>query len=164
MATIIILALFGIVLVGLEIFLPGGILGIVGIGCSVTALVMCFTTESVTEVGLWFSFVLAACVVGVTAAVLVLWLKHFQRTGLGKLFVLQSAVGGGKVARSHLIGEEGEVVNALRPLGTVLINGVKIDARAESGAGMVEKGKRVRVVGVSGMELEVREIGEAEAE
>ena len=155
-SAIFILAGFGIVLIGLEVFLPGGIIGLIGICCSVASVVLCFTTESVTEVGAWLSFVLAACVVGVTTVVLVIWLKHFQNTGLGKRFVLDSAIGEKKDAKHELKGEVGEAANDLGPLGKVRIGNKRHDARSESG--LIPAGTQVQVIGSNGMELVVRAV------
>ena len=155
LTTIIILAVFGILLIGLEVFLPGGILGIIGVGCAVASVVLCFTTESVAEVGEWFPFALAAILIGVTAAVLIYWLKYFEKTGVGKRFVLDSAIAGQTPDKADFVGEEGEAVSDLDPLGKILIGGKKVEARAETGA--VKKGSKVSVV-KSGLELVVRKI------
>ena len=154
MTTIAILTLFGIILVGLEVFLPGGILGIIGIGCTVAAAVFCFTTAEVTEVGIWLSFVMAASVVVVTGAGLYFWLKYFQNTGIGKRFVLDSSVGGETDDREDLVGEIGEVVNDLRPLGKILLGGKRFEARSQRG--LIPRGTGVRVVKTAGGELIVR--------
>ena len=141
---------------GLEVFLPGGILGIIGLGCTVFAVILCFTTDAVTDVGTWFSFALAACVVVFTGVALLFWLKHFQQTGLGKRFVLESEVGGEETGEDSLLGQKGETVSELRPLGKVRIGGKKMAARAETGS--IPEGIPVSVVKFTGMELVVRAI------
>ena len=162
LATIIILAVFGIFLIGLEIFLPGGILGIIGLICSIAAVVLCFTTEAVAQVGGWFPFALAGILVAVTSVVLIYWLKYFEKTGVGKRFVLDSAIAGKNPDKADLVGKEGEAVSNLDPLGKILIGGKKMEARAETGA--VDRGSKVTVVKSSGLELVVREITDNEAE
>ena len=43
LTTIILLVILGIITIGLEFFLPGGILGVLGIGVLIVAIVLSFT-------------------------------------------------------------------------------------------------------------------------
>ncbi|MBI4231501.1 MAG: NfeD family protein [Planctomycetes bacterium] len=54
-----------------------------------------------------------------------------------------------------LVGREGVVHSTLRPAGVVMIDGEKLDAMAEPG--MIDEGKRVRVLRTQGYQVVVRE-------
>jgi membrane-bound ClpP family serine protease len=58
--------------------------------------------------------------------------------------------------RDALIGAEGIVLQDLRPIGVVEVNGRRYDARAESR--FIQTGSRIRVVQVDGLELKVRQL------
>jgi membrane-bound ClpP family serine protease len=59
-------------------------------------------------------------------------------------------------SRESLIGREGVVLTELRPVGTIDLDGKRIDALAE--VGFIPAGARVRVVGVDSTELKVRQV------
>ncbi len=56
--------------------------------------------------------------------------------------------------RNALIDQTGTAVTDLHPIGIVTINGERHDALAKDG--IVDKGASVRVVGVDGLQIEVR--------
>ena len=55
---------------------------------------------------------------------------------------------------AELVGQEGQVVTDLRPVGVVRINGVKHDAMSQTR--LVRAGETVRVVAVDGPTVKVR--------
>ena len=93
--------------------------------------------------------VLALVAVPTYLVVLVRWLP---KTSLGKGLFLKRAPSGAAggtpdaTGLSELIGKEGVVETVLRPGGKIVLAGRRIDAQAESG--VIEKGERVRVVGI----------------
>jgi membrane-bound serine protease (ClpP class) len=83
------------------------------------------------------------------------------RTRAGKHLILstsqQAAAGWVSVdTDASLIGAEGEVHSALRPAGTVNINGKRVDAVSEGS--FIDKGARVRVLEVHGSRVVVEQI------
>ncbi|MBL0922524.1 MAG: NfeD family protein [Phycisphaerales bacterium] len=58
---------------------------------------------------------------------------------------------------SALVGAEGVAATDLRPVGTIRIDGKRVEALAE--VGMIEAGARVRVVSVEGTRIRVRAVG-----
>jgi membrane-bound serine protease (ClpP class) len=64
-----------------------------------------------------------------------------------------------RAERLALLGAEGEVVTALRPVGVIRIDGVRYDALAEGQ--FIEAGQKVRVTVIEDNQLKVRPIEEA---
>jgi membrane-bound ClpP family serine protease len=61
-----------------------------------------------------------------------------------------------KKAREAVIGKEGVVLTELRPVGTIELEGKRVDALAE--VGFIPAGTRVRVTGVDTTEVRVRSV------
>ena len=57
---------------------------------------------------------------------------------------------------ADLVGREAKTVTVLRPSGTLMIDGRRIDATAETG--MIEKGQPVRIIRTTGTNVVVREV------
>lgn len=72
--------------------------------------------------------------------------------GLG----LRAQRGGPVTGPEALIGETGEAIEALSPLGTVSIHGERW--KAESVAGNIEQGKKIRVTGMQNLKLYVETV------
>ncbi|MEZ5305267.1 MAG: NfeD family protein [Verrucomicrobiales bacterium] len=157
-ATILLLTFFAIALIALEIFLPGGILGIAGLLCVGVALYLTFTSDDLDSIGAAGRGGLALGVVGSVVLGLVLFLRYFQRTSVGKQLTHSTAVGGkdGYELLAKLEGQEGIARSPLRPSGKAEIGGKKIDVVAE--VGLIDPGTPVRVVRVEGSRIVVRAV------
>ncbi len=81
-----------------------------------------------------------------------LLLKDEQPAGLGAHGIAGSA---GKTAVQHLVGKTGKAVTDLRPIGTCVINGERLDCLAMTGA--IKTGATIRVVAADGMGIRVKE-------
>ena len=60
---------------------------------------------------------------------------------------------------TSLEGAEGEVFTALRPAGTIIINGKRVDAVADGS--FIDKGEKVRVIEIHGNRVVVEKTGGA---
>ncbi len=151
LATIIILLVLGVVAIGLEFFLPGGILGIVGIASLAGAIVMCFT-----EYGASAGLIATTLAVFFIIGALTLWLNYFHKIGPGKDFLLSTSVSKDEALDQYqdYLGEEGVTKTALRPAGKAQFGDKRIDVLAESG--MIDADRAVRVVKVEGSRIVVR--------
>ena len=151
LATIIILIVLGVVAIGLEFFLPGGILGIVGIASLAGAIVMCFT-----EYGASAGLIVTTLAVFFIIGALTLWLKYFHKIGPGKDFLLSTSVSKDEALDQYqdYLGEEGVTKTALRPAGKAQFGDKRVDVLAESG--MIDADTAVRVVKVEGSRIVVR--------
>ena len=74
----------GIFMLGAEIYVPGGILGVLGALCLVGAVVTGFV------IGTQFGFLSAALIVIGSAAGLYLWVRMFPKTSAGRRLTLSA--------------------------------------------------------------------------
>lgn len=140
----------GCVLAMAEIYLPGGVLGLLGGAAFVTAAVLVFKNWSVP------AGILFVCleVLGALAS-LVIGMKFFPSTRTGRRLVLGSAVRSqeGETLES-LVGREGIALTVLRPTGTAEIDGRRYSVVTDGV--FLEKGTRVVVVEADSNRLVVR--------
>ncbi|MGN7468605.1 NfeD family protein [Brevibacillus sp. SAFN-007a] len=147
------LFVIGIILMILEIFLPGGIVGAIGFVSIVTGLVMAAydTQQGLASLGI---------AVIVTALVAFLLIKRYGVKGLFGKFVLGDAQRNeeGYVApkdQRDLTGKSGIALTPLRPAGVVKIHGKRVDA--VSAGGFLEAGTSIVVVQVEGARVIVEQ-------
>ncbi|GED58975.1 nodulation protein NfeD [Brevibacillus formosus] len=148
------LFVIGILLMLLEIFLPGGIVGAIGFISIVTGLVMAAydTQQGLASLGV------AALI---TAIVTFLLVKKYGVKGLFNKFVLgdtQSNEEGYIAPRDQreLEGKSGITLTPLRPAGVVKVEGKRVDA--VSVGGYIEAGTAITVVQVEGTRIVVAEL------
>ena len=156
LATILILVLVGILAIGMEFFLPGGILGVVGALALAGAVVLCFTTYGST-VGLLAAALAVLFVIGA----LTFWLKYFHKFGPGKDLMLNTSVrkDEGLDRYQKFVDAEGVTRTSLKPAGKAQFGDQRLDVVAESG--MIDAGETVRVVKVEGSRVVVRRLPSA---
>jgi len=150
-ALIITLFVVGFLLLAAEVFLPGMIVGSVGLICLIASVVVVFN-----EYGAPAGFLAAFVVGGLTVAGIVVWLNVFQHTFVGRRIMLFTRQSSGEAAAENktLIGETGEALTALRPSGTARLGGKRIDVTAVGE--FLEPGASVVVVAADGMRVAVR--------
>lgn len=145
----------GIGLLVLEIFLPGGIAGIIGAAAIVGSFFL--ASENIVHMGI--SVLIA---IGISVIVSILMVKVFGRKmKIFRKIVLTDATKTeeGYVSnenRTELLGLEGYTLTPLRPSGTVLIGDERIDVVSEGS--FIQKDRRVRVVKTEGARIVVREV------
>lgn len=151
MEWIIALVLCGLLLVIAEIFLPGGILGLVGAGCLVAAAVMSFQ-----EFGPAGGAMFTMAEIAVGALVILQAVRWIPNTRLGKGLVLGAAVEGSAPSKDNedLLGREGVAITQLRPAGAASIDGRRHDVVTEGS--LIEAGTPLKVIAVEGMRVVVR--------
>lgn len=152
----VILIVAGLFLIGVEIFVPGGIIGSVGALSLVAAMLVGFKAFGPSG-GLLSAFVIIL-LAGMGNA---LWIKLFPRTAMGRHLTLSRDSRNFKAAPpelKNLIGKEGVAHSALHPGGIATIEGHRVDVIAEGN--WIESGRRVRVLNVEGSRVVVREISE----
>lgn len=144
---------FGILLMILEIFLPGGIIGAIGFVSIVSGLVMAAydTQQGLASLGI------AALITAVVAFFLI---KKFGIKGLVNRFILGDAQTNeqGYVApkdQRDLVGKKGVALTPFRPSGKAKIEGVRVDA--VSIGGFIPAGTRIVVTQVEGGRVVVQE-------
>jgi len=156
LTTVVLLLAFGYLLLFLELFLPGGVLGVIGTISVFYACFLAFGLSSgwgITALGL--SFVVA-----------VVAIRLFIRSRVGKSLMLVGDEGAkgwraNEAGLDALLGQEGTTLTKLRPAGMVEIGGRRVDVVADSE--FLDAGIRVRVCEVEGNRVMV-EAAETEAE
>jgi|SRR5690625_4797146 len=151
----IVMLVLGVVLIALDFFVSGGILGFLGIGSILGSLFL-----SGYDLGHMSLSILVALVLAIIVAV-VLYRYIGLEKGLFRHIVLRDRTASelgyvSSVSRTELVGQAGITVTPLRPSGTALINDERIDVVSEGG--FIEEKKRIKVTYVEGMRIVVREI------
>lgn len=152
----IILVAAGLFLMGAEIFVPGGILGLFGGIALLGAIVIgyqAFGPQGGT---------LAAILILVFLAVsIVAWMILIPRSRLGRVLTLSDSTRDYKGISPKLkeyVGQEGIAITPLSPSGVIKIGDQRIDVVAEGK--WIDKGSRVRIVSVTGNHVTARKLEE----
>lgn len=148
----------GILLLLLEVFVPGGILGIIGI---VAIVVSIFMTAASFEIAL--ISILVSIIVAFVASFVIY--KYWGYRGVMKKLVLNDSTHSdlGYVShetRKDLLGMEGDALTTLRPAGTGIFGTERIDVVSEGG--YITKGQKIKIVKTEGSRVVVRKVEETE--
>ena len=144
----------GLILLILELFVPGGILGIIGGGLMIVSLL--FAGESVTHMAYSIIIAMFIAVVG-----MVIIMKLFgKKLHVFNKLVLKDATTTeeGYVSnenRIELVGKTGVTQTPMRPAGVIVVDNERIDAVSEGS--FIDKGKEIVVIKVEGSRIVVRE-------
>lgn len=140
----------GFVLIGMEIFIPGGILGIFG--------AVAWTSAALVS---WRHFpepwnlisALGLLVFGILT--FIVWIRYFPKSRAGKSLALKENAADYKSHKTHdvVIGATGEALSTLRPSGIALIEGKRIGVVADGE--WIEAGQTIRVSSISGGHISV---------
>lgn len=148
------IALFiaGIVLIIIELFVPGGILGMLGFICVVAGVVMAAYDAVFGLVSLLISII-------VSVIVLIVLARYLGLKGAWRKFVLtdqQQNETGYVSSRSYkeLEGKLGTTITPLRPAGAMLLEGKRYDVVSEGG--FIAANQPVVVLQVEGSRVVVR--------
>ncbi|SOC20837.1 membrane-bound serine protease (ClpP class) [Ureibacillus xyleni] len=152
--TILIFAI-GFVLLIAELFVPGGIVGIIGGALMIISLL--FAGESVVHMAYSILIALIISVIG-----MVVLMKFFGKNlhVFNKLILRDATTTEegyvSNVNRIDLLGKIGHTITPLRPAGTVLIENERIDVVSEGS--YVDSNKKVEIIQVEGSRIVVREL------
>lgn len=148
---IIVLAVVGFLMLAAEVCIPGMVLGVLGALCLVVAVALCYAAFG----PLWGTLAFAALAVLLISGFFV-WLQLFPHTAIGKKLTLKTPLPPEDL-NPPLLGATGEALTPLRPAGTALIGGRRVDVVAESG--LIEPGSKLEVVFQEGLRVVVRAAG-----
>lgn len=149
MELVITLLVVGAILLVLETILPGMIAGTLGLLCLLAGVIDAYVVLG-PETG---TYVLGGVVVGLIAGTII-WLKIFPQTRMARLFTSNQTVGEINTERPELLHQTGAALTPLRPSGTALINGKRIDVVTEGA--MIDRNTPIKVVATEGMRVVVR--------
>ena len=132
-------------------FLPGLILGTIGLLCLVASVVVVFAQYG-TSAGLLAAFLVG----GLSFVGFIVWLNLFPRTFIGRRLMLRTSQPADLTAAAHqtMIGATGEALTPLRPSGTAQINGKRVDVTAVGD--FLESGEQLVVIAADGLRVAVR--------
>ncbi|MDA3798879.1 MAG: hypothetical protein PF692_07355 [Kiritimatiellae bacterium] len=150
-----ILLVTGVLLLSLEIFVPGGILGTIG------GLMLISTIFMSLFIFDKYGVLIAFLIMVFSVAMLVAWIAILPKTPLGKRITLNHTLVSAKSNsdRTSLVGREGITVSELRPSGFAKIDGKKYDVLSDGG--LISVDKEIVVTNVSGIRIIVQEKPEA---
>jgi len=151
MATVVTLILAGGALLLLETILPGMIAGLIGFGCLVAGVVLAYMNFDARTGNLVLVLVASALVVGTLC-----WMKFFPESRIARVFISQKTVGEIGAEKPELLDQTGTALTTLRPSGTAVIEGKRVDVVTEGS--LIERGAKVKVVAVEGMRVIVRAV------
>lgn len=149
MNAIIILFGIGVVLLAAEVFVPGGILGVMGGLALLGGVVMAFV-----DLGAGAGWIALAAALATVGLLLYLELGVLPKTRLGRRLFLDAAVSGtsqAAPAQPEVIGKAAEALTTLAPSGYVIVDGRRYEAFCQSG--LVPKGTALRVVALDNFRL-----------
>lgn len=132
LSTIVALMLLGLLFLFLEVFLPGGVTGIIGVVLLLIGVVLSFIHFDEVQA---FSILVGAVIVSV--AIMAVGVKVFPRTRLAGRIILREVLTRNRgftpssEALESLVGESGVAVSTLRPSGIADFDGRRVDVVAE---------------------------------
>lgn len=128
-----------------EVFIPGMVVGLLGMASLITATVLCYSTYG-ADAG---NMLLGAELIG-SVIFTAWWLKYVPKTAFARKWTLNASIAGkSQVEVSHaLLQQAGTAITQLRPAGIALINGSRMDVVSDGT--VIEAGSPVRVQKIEG--------------
>ncbi len=148
-------AILGLLCVLAEVFLPGGVLGVLGFLLIGASVVMAYHR---LETGGFVLYLAGLAIVG--GLFFLIGLRIMPTTPLGKALFLRSTQKDYDVSvagRQEMVGKEGIALSFLRPTGVAEIGGKRVNVITEGE--FIEKNVRVRVSELKDNQLVVRRAG-----
>jgi membrane-bound serine protease (ClpP class) len=150
--TILGLIALGALLLVLETFVPGLIVGAAGILSLIAAAALTYWHYGTTA-----GHTLLFCLLLAAGGFFLWWLQYVPRSWFGRRCTLNEVVGGhAEAPQASLHDATGPALTPLRPVGTASLGGRRVDVVAEGD--LIEAGENVRVVRVDGTRVVVRRV------
>ncbi|PUB12531.1 nodulation protein NfeD [Paenisporosarcina sp. OV554] len=155
----IILFMIGVAFIIAELFLPGAIAGIIGLALIIGSILL--AGGNVVHMGI---SVLIALIVAIVGMVIIMKffgknIKFFDKIILTDATDTEHGYVS-NVNRYELVGRIAVSMTPLRPSGTIMLDGERIDAVTEGG--YIDSKKAVKIIKVEGSRTVVREVKEGE--
>ena len=148
------MVVIGLVLIGIEFYMPGFVLATVGIILLLTADYVCLNNFGLNwAAGLFLAEVALAVLTGYVV------IKTLPQTAAGKRMILSHEQHNASAAEEpalELVGATGVAQTTLRPSGMAEIAGKRLDVVAESD--MIARGSAIKVIAVEGNRIVVRKV------
>ena len=131
----------GLLLLGAEIFVPGGILGLFGGLLLLGAMIAGYPAFP------GYGHFVAITILFLAGVAIALWIRFFPRSRIGQAMTVSHDESDFKATQDNLqdlVGAQGEAKSDLRPAGFAMINGRRVDVVTQGG--MISKGEAITVV------------------
>lgn len=152
-----VLALFliAVIFVYIELFLPGGVFGVLGAIAFISSIALGFYYYHET------GFMIAVAELVVATVLIIIGIKRFPQSQAGRLLILGRNLDkkdgfGGTESFEEFVDKEGVSLTRLRPAGKAVIDSKRLDVVTEGT--FIDKGKNLKVVAVEGNRVVVREM------
>lgn len=157
LTSILTLALFGILLLILETFLPGMIAGTLGVLSLLAAVWLSMTAEELAHWSGGQRMALATGIIAGACLIMVVWLRWFAVKFFRRGFTLDATIDGKtETALEASPGAQGIALTELRPLGHAEISGRRFEVRCQTGH--APAGAKIEVIAAEFGSLLVRPI------
>jgi membrane-bound serine protease (ClpP class) len=146
---VITLYIIGLTAITIELFIPGAIVGICGAGCVIASVIFAY---------LYVSNLLGHILLGIGICFIPIFFITWYKL-LTKTFAVRASEEGFSSSKNNLedlISAEGVAITTLRPSGTVIINGGKVDVVSEGE--MILKNTKIKVIDVKGNRIVVKPV------
>ncbi len=141
----------GLFLIGVEIFIPGGVVGIAGAAALIGAAAMGFMIFP-----LWLGWLSLFFILVMSAVAAFIWMKYFPKSRMGKALSLTQHISKKDQDDSTWkSGMKGTALSALRPAGKAMLEGQLADVIADNGT-WIEQNSAIEVTKVAGNRVYVR--------
>ena len=142
----------GLFLIGVEIFIPGGVVGAAGAAALIGAAVIGFKIFP-----LWLGWLSLLFILVLTALAAFIWMKYFPKSRMGKALSLTQKISKkDQDDSSWKAGMKGTALSTLRPAGKATIEGLRADVIADGT--WIEQNSAIEVIKVEGNRIYVRKI------
>ena len=144
-------------LIVLELFIPSqGVLTIAAAASLIFGIVECFLVSQ------WLGLIVTIVTAVTLPVFIIAMVRIWPDTWIGKRVAIrkaQKAIPGGSIPDTsrldRLLGQTGQTMTDLRPVGAVMFGDERVDCVAETG--QIDKGSEITVIHVEGVRVVVRE-------
>ena len=141
----------GLFLIGAEVFVPGGVLGLFGAAALLSAAFIGFSVFP-----LWLGWLSLFFILGMAGLAVFIWMKYFPKSPVGKaLSLAQSITKKDQDGSLWKPGVKGVALSSLRPAGKALLDGKRADVIADGT--WIEQNASIEVIKVAGNRIYVKE-------
>lgn len=153
------LVAIGFLLLAIEVFVPGGVVGIIGVFFILAGLV-----GAGIQFGASVAFPLGVACLVLGVGIFFTWVKYFPDSRIGSRFNLKTQVGKESGYSSQdpswesLTGKRGETLSDLHPSGIAKIDGKRLDVVSEGA--YIPKGTPIEVSQVNSNRIVVKMVRE----
>jgi len=154
LSLVIILGILGVICIGAEVFLPGGVLGVLGGGAMLAAVFFAYKVS-----GIKGAFIALISLVIIAIIFYNVVLKLVPKTRMGRSLFLSENQKDVNVACSgmdKLVGEQGIALSELRPAGIADIDGKRYNVTTQGD--FIEQNSKIKVLAYKNNQLIVEKI------